>query len=94
MPNMHKKNLMKEPKVKLELFKTYMKAWISIVNVAASKAVLYIWSILRPGKRCKKFQGSPLILLDILMDNCKLTKQPGTYFEILFNDALNKILKA
>nr|DAF17933.1 MAG TPA: three-Cys-motif partner protein [Caudoviricetes sp.] len=94
MPNMHKKEFDEGTEVKLELFKTYMKAWISIVNVTASKAV-YIYDLFSgPGKDAKNSKGSPLILLDILMDNCKLIKQQGTYFEILFNDALKQNIES
>ncbi|WP_253722732.1 three-Cys-motif partner protein TcmP [Treponema sp. OMZ 787] len=88
MPNMHKKKFDEGTEVKLELFKTYMKAWIPIVNMTNSKTV-YIYDLFSgPGKDAKNSKGSPLILLDILMENCQGIKE--TYFEILFNDALKQ----
>ncbi len=88
--DLHRKPFNEETLVKLELFRSYITAWLAVFvkSQRVTKKKIRIFDLFcGPGTDCSGQKGSPVLILETLQGLSSSIRNGGYSVEVFFNDA-------
>lgn len=87
MKDIHQKAFDEATRIKLELFKLYLRQWLPVFIKQKASAIEIYDFFSGPGADIEGKEGSPLIILDELKAHCKELIEQNIRIKLFFNDS-------